>query len=149
MVIIPARWHLCVSTGESCQQRRHIRRFCKEFEKQLLFGRCVKILKWVGCRGLLFSGGLDRRCGFRCTAAPIKLSLEPCGVYTAIIVQVVSIPFRHHRGLCVTGIALDGLDVAAAEFELVGRTGVMETVEDYLGKIIVLNELAKCPVNKV
>lgn len=61
---------------------------------------------------------------FRCTAAPIKLFLEPCGVYTAVIVQNVGISFRDHRSLCVAGVALDGFNVAAAEFELIGRAGV-------------------------
>ena len=124
MGVIPARLYLCTSPGEGCQQRRHIRGFRKKFEKQLLFGRCVKALKRVGCRGLWFPGGLDRRCGFHCTAAPIKLFLEPCGVYTAVIVQDVGIPFRDHCGLCVAGVALDGFNVAAAEFELIGRAGV-------------------------
>ena len=38
------------------------------------------------CRGLLFHGRLSHRCGFRCAATPIKLFLESCGVYTAVIV---------------------------------------------------------------
>ena len=110
MGVIPARLYLCTSPGEGCQQRRHIRGFRKKFEKQLLFGRCVKALKRVGCRCLWFPGGLDRRCGFHCTAAPIKLFLEPCGVYTAVVVQDVGIPFRDHRGLCVAGVTLNGFN---------------------------------------
>jgi len=66
MGVIPARLYLCTSPGEGCQQRRHIRGFRKKFEKQLLFGRCVKVLEWIGCRGLLLLGDLDCRCGFRC-----------------------------------------------------------------------------------
>ena len=110
MGVIPARLYLCTSPGEGCQQRRHIRGFRKKFEKQLLFGRCVKTLKRIGCRGLLLPGSLD----CRCTTASIKLFLEPCGVYTAVIVQNVGIPFRDHRSLCVAGVALDGFNVAAA-----------------------------------
>ncbi len=94
MGAIPVRWYLCASSGEGRQQRRHVRGFRKKFEKQLLFGRCVEVLERIGCRGLLFLGGLDHCCGFRlcCIAAPIKLFLEPCGVHTTIIVQDVSIP---------------------------------------------------------
>ena len=77
---------LCASSCKGCQKRRHIRGFCKEFEKQLLFGCCVKVLKRVWCRGLLFHGRLGHRCGFRCAATPIKLFLESCSVYTAVIV---------------------------------------------------------------
>ena len=126
MGAIPVRWCLRTSPGEGRQQRRHVRGFRKKFEKQLLFGRCIKVLERIGCRGLLFLGSLDRCYGFRLCriAAPIKLFLEPCGVHTAVIVQDAGIPFRHHRGLCVAGVALDGLDVAAAEFELVGRASV-------------------------
>ena len=54
--VIPVRSYLCASSGEGCQQRRHIRGFRKKFEKQLLFGRCVKTLKRIGCRGLLLPG---------------------------------------------------------------------------------------------
>ena len=57
MGVIPVRSYLCTSPGEGCQQRRHIGRFRKKFEKQLLFGRCVKALKQVGFRGLWFPGG--------------------------------------------------------------------------------------------
>lgn len=140
---------LCASPSEGRQKCRHIRGFRKKFEKQLLFGRSVKTLKRVGCRGLLLPGSLGCWCGFRCTTAPIKLFLEPCGIYTAVIVQNVGISFRDHCGLCVAGVALDSLDVAAAEFELIGRAGVPETVKDHLGKIVVLNELAKGPIDKV
>lgn len=149
MDVIPVRSYLCASPGEGCQQRRHVGGFRKKFEKQLLFGRCVKALKQVGCRGLWFLGGFDRRCGFHCATAPIKLFLEPCGVYTAVVVQDVGIPFRDHRGLCVAGITLNGFNIASAEFELIGCAGVPEAVKDYLGKIVVRNELAKSPVDKV
>lgn len=117
MVLIPVRFYSCASSGKGCQQRRHIRRFCKEFEKQLLFGCYVKILKRVWCRGLLFHGSRSHRCGFRRAATPIKFFLESCSVYTAVIVQDMGIPFRDHCGLCVAGVTLNGFNVATAEFK--------------------------------
>ena len=149
MGIIPVRSYLFASPGKGRQQRRHIRGFRKEFEKQLLFSGYIKVLKRVGCRGLLFPEGTACRCGFYCTTAPIKLFLEPCGVYTAVIVQNVGIPFCDHRGLCVAGVALDGFNIAAAEFELIGRAGVPETVKDDFGKVIILNKgVLRNPVQK-
>ena len=124
MGVIPACWHLYTFSSKGCQQRSHIRGFRKKFEKQLQLGCCTKILKRVRYRGLLFPGGLNCCCGFRGTAAPIKLFLGPCGVYTAVIVQDVGISFRYHRGLCVAGVTLYGLNITAAEFKSVGRAGV-------------------------
>lgn len=101
--------------------------FAKRFEKQLLFGCCVKILKRIGCRGLLILGGLDCCCGFRCTAVPIKLFLKPCDIYAVVVVQNVGIPFRDHRSLCKAGVTLN---VASTELEFVGCAGMPGNVKD-------------------
>lgn len=91
MALIPVRFYSCASSCKGCQQRHHIRGFCKKFEKQLLFGCCIKVLKRVLHRDLLFLGRLGHLCSFHCAATPIKLFLESCGVYAAVIVQDMGI----------------------------------------------------------
>ena len=46
-------------------------------------------------------------------------------------------------------ITLHGLNVTAAEFELIGRAGVPKAVKDHLRKMVVRNEFGESPVNKI
>ena len=147
MVLIPVRFYSCTSSCKGYQQRRHIWRFGKEFEKQLLFSCCVKVLKWVRRLCLLFLRRLCCRCGLRCTITSIKLFLESCGIYTAVIVQDMRIPFCNHCCLCMACITLNGLNIATTEFEFVGRTCMPETMENHLGKIVIRDKFAKGPID--
>lgn len=63
----------------------HLQGFGKEFEKTRLFSTSVKLLDRVG---------LLRR--FLADRAGVKLLLKSLGVYTAVIIQNVCIPLRHH-----------------------------------------------------
>ena len=65
------------------------------------------------------------------TGWSIELLLEPLGIHAPVVVQNMCVPLRDHRGLCVAGIPLDALDVAAAQHQLVGSAGVADAVEHH------------------
>ena len=60
----------------------------------------------------------------------IEASLEPLGVDFPVFIKDVRIDLRHHIGLCVTRVALSGLDVTMVQLQLVGRAGVTQGVEN-------------------
>ena len=41
------------------------------------------------------------------------------------------------------GVSLNGFDIASVQLQLIGDTGVAETVEDYLWKIMFLDQLVQ------
>ena len=77
----------------------------------------------------------------------IEEIVESLCVQTPIIIQNVCVLLGDHRSLCMTGIALHGFDIAAVQLELVCNAGVSKTVENYVGKIVFLNQLLQCTVD--
>ena len=61
----------------------------------------------------------------------------------------MGVPFCHHSGLCVAGVALDSFNVTAAQFEFVGCAGVTEAVKNYSRQIVVFDKFAESPIDKV
>lgn len=43
----------------------------------------------------------------------------------------------------MSGVSLNSLDIASVQFQLIGDTGVAETVEDYLRKTMFLDQLVQ------
>ena len=104
------------------------KRIGKEENRLLLAS--VKLLEWIRLC-----------CRFLTRWAGIKLLLEPLGVHAPVIIQNVCVPLCHHGRLGVSSIALNALDVAAAEHQLVCGAGVADTVEYHFRQVIIGDQL--------
>ena len=56
-----------------------------------------------------------------------------------VIIQDVRVLVSNHLRLCMTGVSLNGFDVAAVQFQLIGDTGVAQTVKNHLRQIVSLD----------
>ena len=90
---------------------------------------------------MLFHGFILRfRHDFHALSA-IKRLLKQLRIVSAALVQNVRILIRYHCRLCMTGIPLHRLNIAAIQLEFVGDAGVPQTMEADLRKRVCLNQL--------
>ena len=64
----------------------------------------------------------------------VKSCLKFLCVDLAVFVQDMRIDFRDHVNLCMTGISLGSFEIPFVQFQLVGRAGVTQGMEYYIGQ---------------
>ena len=74
-------------------------------------------------------------------AALEEVLLHPLGQTAAILGVGMGIEVGDHPGLGVACVTLDGLDITTTDLELDGGAAMPQAVEDYTGKVVLLNEL--------
>ena len=70
----------------------------------------------------------------------IERFLDQLRIGAPVLIQDMRILISHHGGLCVAGIALYCLDIAAGQLQLVSNTGVAQAVKYYRRQIVFLNQ---------
>ena len=100
--------------------------------------RCIVAIGFCGGSRCRLRGGLSARAERR---------FQSLCVQSAVIVDDMGVDVSDHLDLCVTGVTLDGLHIAAVELQLVGDAGVPQAMENYFWQSVLLNQLIESSVD--
>ena len=73
--------------------------------------------------------------------ALVECFLKQLRVLPAVFVNDMAVYIRYHIGLGVSGVSLDGFDIAAVQLQLVCDAGVSEAVKYNRRKVVVTDQL--------
>ena len=119
----------CKILDERCH-----RRIRQEFGE-----RCCRL--GIDCAGSAFCARLIIVLDFRLrTFVLIEEVIEALGVDSPVIVQDMCILLCDHGCLRMTGVTLNGFDIAAVQLEFVCNTGMSEAMENHFREIVLLDQ---------